>query len=74
MVPQQPIILADTIADNIFLETASFANPEIASFYKKWVARFPQQAQTQIGTPQGYSLSGGEKQVLNILRCLAADP
>ena len=84
MVPQEPFLFSDTIAENIAFGLAApgadggesspvvGAAAQIASLEAE-VAEFPRGYETLIGE-RGITLSGGQKQRLAIARAIAVDP
>jgi ABC-type multidrug transport system fused ATPase/permease subunit len=72
LVPQETILLHDTIRANIALAVQAPAGPAIAqaarvAHLEDWLARLPQGLDTPVGE-RGLRLSGGEKQRVSIAR------
>lgn len=71
-ITQQVVIEDNTIEANIFKENSKVSE-EIVQFYNEWVNKFPEKGNTLIGE-KGISISGGEKQIIAILRGLVKNP
>ncbi len=73
LVAQQHMIIPGTIRDNIFLSATSQLSSEEISFLESWIRKFPAGLDTKVGIDEkgAYQLSGGEQQVICILRSLA---
>jgi len=78
LVPQEPFLFSDTIAENILFSTDD-PQPELAAvsarkaIIEKEINDFPDQYETILGE-RGITLSGGQKQRISIARALAIDP
>ncbi|KAJ2458563.1 ATP-binding cassette permease mdl1 [Coemansia sp. RSA 2424] len=78
MVPQEPVLFAGTIRDNLLYGNPMATDPELIealAMADAWyfVERFPAQMETYVGE-RGVSLSGGQKQRIAIARALLARP
>ncbi|KAJ1665533.1 ATP-binding cassette permease mdl1 [Coemansia sp. RSA 1813] len=78
MVPQEPVLFAGTIRDNLLYGNPLATDSEIIEALEladAWyfVERFPHQLETYVGE-RGVSLSGGQKQRVAIARALLAQP
>nr|WP_276535448.1 ATP-binding cassette domain-containing protein [Ligilactobacillus apodemi] len=70
LVAQQGIILPGTIRENIWLTPESRLLPAEQKFFDDWVSRFEKGAETIVNEDHA-GLSGGERQIIWILRALA---
>ncbi|KAJ2464137.1 ATP-binding cassette permease mdl1 [Coemansia sp. RSA 2337] len=78
MVPQEPVLFAGTIRDNLLYGNPMATDSELIealAMADAWyfVERFPAQMETYVGE-RGVSLSGGQKQRIAIARALLARP
>ena len=78
MVPQETVLFATTIAENIRFGRPSASDEEVRDAARaanacKFIDRMPQGFQTVLGE-RGVKLSGGEKQRVAIARALLKDP
>ena len=82
MVPQEPFLFSDTIAENVLfgvdddtgLDPARLAHEAMAiARLDKDLAGFPEGADTPVGE-RGVTLSGGQKQRAALARAIASDP
>ena len=82
MVPQEPFLFSDTIAENVLfgvdddtgLDPARLAHEAMAiARLDKDLAGFPEGADTLVGE-RGVTLSGGQKQRAALARAIASDP
>ncbi|KAJ1933498.1 ATP-binding cassette permease mdl1, partial [Linderina macrospora] len=78
MVPQEPVLFAGTIRDNLLYGNPLATDSELITALEMadawyFVARFPAQLDTYVGE-RGVSLSGGQKQRIAIARALLAKP
>ncbi|KAJ2900693.1 ATP-binding cassette permease mdl1 [Coemansia aciculifera] len=78
MVPQEPVLFAGTIRDNLLYGNPMATDSELIealAMADAWyfVERFPAQMETYVGE-RGVSLSGGQKQRIAIARALLAHP
>ncbi|KAJ2746092.1 ATP-binding cassette permease mdl1 [Coemansia sp. BCRC 34301] len=78
MVPQEPVLFAGTIRDNLLYGNPTATDSELIdalAMADAWyfVERFPAQMETYVGE-RGISLSGGQKQRIAIARALLARP
>ncbi|KAJ2540858.1 ATP-binding cassette permease mdl1, partial [Coemansia sp. RSA 1933] len=78
MVPQEPVLFAGTIRDNLLYGNPAATDGEMIEALEladAWyfVERFPHQLETYVGE-RGVSLSGGQKQRVAIARALLARP
>ncbi|KAJ1952619.1 ATP-binding cassette permease mdl1, partial [Linderina pennispora] len=78
MVPQEPVLFAGTIRDNLLYGNPLATDSELIAALEMadawyFVSRFPAQLDTYVGE-RGVSLSGGQKQRIAIARALLAKP
>ncbi|KAJ2079124.1 ATP-binding cassette permease mdl1 [Coemansia sp. RSA 988] len=78
MVPQDPILFAGTIRENLLYGNPQATEAEIIAALQRadawhFVERFPAQMDTYVGE-RGVSLSGGQRQRIAIARALLARP
>ncbi|KAJ1793747.1 ATP-binding cassette permease mdl1 [Coemansia sp. RSA 2399] len=78
MVPQEPVLFAGTIRDNLLYGNPLATDSELIEALEladAWyfIERFPHQLETYVGE-RGVSLSGGQKQRVAIARALLARP
>ncbi|KAJ2415682.1 ATP-binding cassette permease mdl1 [Coemansia sp. RSA 2530] len=78
MVPQEPVLFAGTIRDNLLYGNPMATDAELIEALAMadalyFVERFPAQMETYVGE-RGVSLSGGQKQRIAIARALLARP
>ncbi|KAJ1965479.1 ATP-binding cassette permease mdl1 [Dipsacomyces acuminosporus] len=78
MVPQEPVLFAGTIRDNLLYGNPLATDSELIEALKladawHFIERFPNQMETYVGE-RGVSLSGGQKQRVAIARALLAKP
>ncbi|KAJ2731581.1 ATP-binding cassette permease mdl1 [Coemansia sp. BCRC 34962] len=78
MVPQEPVLFAGTIRDNLLYGNPVATDAELIEALAMadalyFVERFPAQMETYVGE-RGVSLSGGQKQRIAIARALLARP
>jgi ATP-binding cassette subfamily B protein len=78
LVPQDPLLFSDTIAENVRFGRAAVSDDDVAwalevAHLQLDAAAFPQGLQTRVG-PRGTQLSGGQKQRLSLARALAGRP
>lgn len=64
IVEQQPVIIQDTLYNNLILNNKAIDNKKLLSLLNEFKIEYP------LNTPIGNNLSGGEKQKINIIRCL----
>jgi len=77
LVPQEPVLFAATVAENVRYARADATDPEVraaceAAYALEFVERLPQGFDTSLGE-RGVRLSGGQRQRLSIARALLAD-
>ena len=77
LVPQEPAIFAESVAENVRYGRPGATNDEVraacvAAFADEFVARLPEGYHTYLGE-RGVRLSGGQKQRLAIARAVLAD-
>ncbi|KAJ1881504.1 ATP-binding cassette sub- B member 10, mitochondrial [Coemansia sp. RSA 486] len=78
MVPQEPMLFAGTIRDNLLYGNAAATDSQLIAALQMsdawhFVESFPMQMDTYVGE-RGVSLSGGQKQRVAIARALLAMP
>ncbi|KAI8320975.1 hypothetical protein GQ54DRAFT_298296 [Martensiomyces pterosporus] len=78
MVPQEPVLFAGTIRENLLYGNPLATDSELIDALKMadawhFIERFPNQMETYVGE-RGVSLSGGQKQRVAIARALLANP
>jgi ATP-binding cassette subfamily B protein len=77
VVPQDPVIFAASVADNVRYGRPGASDAEVAracerAFALEFIDRLPQRFDTQLGE-RGVTLSGGQRQRVSIARALLAD-
>ncbi|MCX7893708.1 MAG: ABC transporter transmembrane domain-containing protein [Burkholderiales bacterium] len=77
LVPQEPVVFAASVAENVRYARAGATDAEVrealaAAYALDFVERLPQGLDTQLGE-RGVRLSGGQRQRLAIARALLAD-
>ena len=78
LVPQEVVLLAGTIADNVLLDRSQATEDDLqraleVSGASTFVDQLPEGAQTQLGEG-GRKLSAGQRQILSLARALAGRP